>query len=121
MANIQKQLIIYHLSLIIVLSALYNCRFPTTNVMKVRQIHPFLQNEPNFRKSQMNVTKEMKKDYEKKDTWWSGKNEPKTNPIRTQTKPISEAKKCSMQDGRIGCGIRSIQKHKDVDKPAWLW
>jgi len=88
MANIQKQLIIYHLSLIIVLSALYNCRFPTTNVMKVRQIHPFLQNEPNFRKSQMNVTKEMKKDYEKKDTWWSGKNEPKTNPIRTQTNPI---------------------------------
>jgi len=39
-----------------------------------------MQNEPNFRKSQMNVTKLLTRDYENKDTWLSGKNEPKTNP-----------------------------------------
>jgi len=28
----------------------------------------------------MNVDKVITKVYEKKDTWWGGKNEPKTNP-----------------------------------------
>ncbi|MBW8042357.1 MAG: hypothetical protein FVQ85_20500 [Planctomycetes bacterium] len=36
----------------------------------------------------MNVTIEMKKDYEKKTLGQRRKNEPKTNPIRTQTNPI---------------------------------
>ena len=36
----------------------------------------------------MNVNKVLTKDYEKMDTWWSGKNEPNTNPKRTQTNPI---------------------------------
>ena len=47
----------------------------------------FMQNEPNFEKAQMNVTKVLTKDYEEKcgkDLW---KNEPKTNPIQTQFKP----------------------------------
>jgi hypothetical protein len=39
-----------------------------------------MQNEPNFRKSQMNVSDLLIKDYGKMDTWSSGKNEPKTNP-----------------------------------------
>ena len=29
----------------------------------------------------MNVNNLMTTDYVKKDTWWNGKNEPKTNPI----------------------------------------
>ncbi len=36
----------------------------------------------------MNVNKVLTKDYEKIDTWWSGKNKPNTNPIQTQSKPI---------------------------------
>jgi len=40
-----------------------------------------MQNEPNFQKSQMNVNNVLTRDYDKKDTWSSGKNEPKTNPI----------------------------------------
>jgi hypothetical protein len=47
-----------------------------------------MQNEPKFRKSQMNVNKVLTMDYDKMDTWSSGKNEPKTNPKRTQTNPI---------------------------------
>jgi len=61
--------------------ALYNCRDASTSIEDSLQIAPFMQNEPNFRKSQMNVNKVLSKDYENKDTWWSGKNEPKTNPI----------------------------------------
>ncbi len=39
-----------------------------------------MQNKANFPKSQMNVTKEMAREYEKKDTWWSGKNKANSKP-----------------------------------------
>ena len=39
-----------------------------------------MQNEPKFRKSQMNVNKVLIKDYENKPNWTLGENEPKTNP-----------------------------------------
>ena len=65
----------------LVSSFLYNCRGISTN----RPI--FLQNEPNFRKSQMNVNKVFTMNYEKKDTWWAGKKRTQTNPKRTQYEP----------------------------------
>ncbi len=54
----------------------------------VRKNNLFMQNEPKFRKSQMNVNKVLTKDYEIMDTWSSGKNEPKTNPNEPKTNPI---------------------------------
>ena len=35
----------------------------------------------------MNVSDYMTREYEKTDTWSSGKNKPNTNPIQTQYKP----------------------------------
>ncbi len=70
-----------------VYKCLYNCRETFTDVMSALQIKLFMQNKPNFRKSQMNVTSLITADYEKKDTWWSGKNKPNSNPIQTQFKP----------------------------------
>jgi len=68
-----------------------------TTVERALQIHLFMQNEPNFRKSQMNVSNLITRNYEILDTWWAGKNEPKTNPIypcvasgEAGSKPISE-------------------------------
>jgi len=55
-----------------------------TSVESALQIALFMQNEPNFRKSQMNVNKVLTKDYEKRTLGERGKNEPKTNPKRTQ-------------------------------------
>jgi len=64
----------------------------STTVESALQIHLFMQNKANFQKSQMNVTHLLTMNYEKKDTWSSGKNKPNTNPIQTQykanTKPI---------------------------------
>jgi hypothetical protein len=40
-----------------------------------------MQNEPNFQKSQMNVSDLLIREYEKMDTWWSGKKQSQTNPI----------------------------------------
>jgi len=65
------------------------------------QIHPFLTNKANFRKSQMNVNKVLTKDYENWTLGERGKNKPntnpkqsqykaKTNPIQTQNKPNSK-------------------------------
>ena len=53
----------------------------------------FLQNEPKFRKSQMNVNKVLTMNYEKKDTWWTGKKRTQTNPKRTQYEPNTNPNK----------------------------
>ena len=45
-----------------------------------------MQNEPNFRKGQMNVCKVITKNYENKCIWTLGENEPKTNPIKANFK-----------------------------------
>jgi hypothetical protein len=66
--------------------ALYNCRETFTDVMSALQIGPICSNKPNFRKSQMNVTKVITSDYEEMDTWSIRKNKPNSNPIQTQFK-----------------------------------
>jgi hypothetical protein len=53
----------------------------------VRKNKLFMQNEPKFRKVKFNVTDLLKKNYEQLDTWSIRKNEPNTNPIRTQYEP----------------------------------
>jgi len=57
-----------------------------------------MQNKPNFRKSQMNVTKVLTKNYENiainiEDPAFRGRN---SNPIQTQTNPISEKAKMNV-------------------------
>jgi len=51
-----------------------------TSVERALQIHLFMQNEPNFRKSQMNLNDLLTRDYDKRTLGERGKNEPKTNP-----------------------------------------
>ncbi len=62
----------------------------TNEVRKItyEKINLFMQNEPNFRKSQVNVTDLLKSNYEQMDTWSIRKNEPKTNPILANKRPI---------------------------------
>jgi len=54
----------------------YICRESSTNQL------PFMQNKPNFRKSQMNVSILLQKDYENKSNWTIGQNKPNSNPIK---------------------------------------
>ena len=68
--------------------ALYICRDKITDVVSALQIQLFMQNEPNFRKSQVNVTDLLIRNYEQMDTWSIRKNEPKTNPNEPKTNPI---------------------------------
>jgi hypothetical protein len=50
----------------------------------VRNYKKNMQNKPNFRKSQVNVTGLLTREYVHLDTWSSGKNKPNSNPIQTQ-------------------------------------
>jgi len=90
----------------------------STTVVSALQIAHFMQNKPNFQKAKFYATYEMTSVYEQKDTWWSGKNKPNSNPIQTQSNPIkankmpkqtqfkpntnqiSEAKKCSAEQSQ---------------------
>jgi len=54
----------------------YICREPSTNQLL------FMQNKPNFRKSQMNVKSYNTKDYENIANWTIGENKPNSNPIK---------------------------------------
>ncbi len=42
----------------------------------------FMQNKPNVKDAQINVNSYTKSNYEKLDTWLSGKNKPNSNPIK---------------------------------------
>ena len=62
----------------------YNCRGFSTNQLL------FMQNKPNVKYAQINVSSYMKSKYEKLDTWLSGKNKPNSNPKQPQFKPCPE-------------------------------
>jgi hypothetical protein len=68
----------------------------TTTKDYVRKNKLFLQNEPNFRKSQMNLSNYMTMNYAQMDTWSIRKNEPKTNPNEPKTNPISKNAKMNL-------------------------
>jgi len=52
----------------------------------VRKNELFMQNEPKFPKSQMIVNKVLTRDYDKMDTWSSGKKQSQTNPNKAKFK-----------------------------------
>ncbi len=68
------------------LSPLYICRESSTNQLL------FMQNKPNFRKSQMNLSIYLQTAYENKSNWTLGENEPKTNPIKPNFKRALQKK-----------------------------
>ena len=79
-------------------NSLHNMKIrPTTNyhgasgtvstlVESALQIHPFLTNKANFRKSQMNVSTVITMNYEQRTMNDELKNKPNTNPIQSQYK-----------------------------------
>ena len=62
-----------------------------------------MQNKPNVKDAQINVTSYMKSKYEKLDTWLSGKNKPNSNPIRQA---------CVVCEGVAGLNKPNLKKAK---------
>ena len=103
---------------------------PSTLVERSLQISSFLTNKANFRKSQMNVTFFITRNYEKKDTWSSGKNKANSNPIQTQYKPNSKPIQSQYKPNTkpICRGVASgeagtnpISEPKNAAPPFLLW
>jgi|GEM_PF-5831300 len=66
----------------------YLCAFGTsTTVESALQIRLFMQNKPNFRKSQMNVNTVITMNYEQRTMNYEIKNKPNSKPIQSQFKP----------------------------------
>ncbi len=53
-----------------------------------------MQNEPKFKKARTNITAVLTKDYDNWTLGQRGKNEPKTNPNRTQIQKAPNERKC---------------------------
>jgi len=78
---------------------------------------PFMQNKPNFRNAQMNVSTVITKDYENIANCKLCENKPNTNPIQTQSKPIqtqskpiqSQSKPIQSQSKPIKANTKPIQ------------
>jgi flagellar biosynthesis GTPase FlhF len=64
----------------------------STTVECALQIHLFMQNKPNFRKSQMNVSPVITMNYEQRTMNYEIKNKPNSNPKQTQNKPKTNPK-----------------------------
>ncbi len=62
------------------LSALYICREPSTNQLL------FMQNKPNYLRSQMKVILYNTTDYENNTNWIIGQNKPNSNPIKPNSR-----------------------------------
>ncbi len=78
---------------------LYICRESSTNHLL------FMQNKPNFPKSQMNVTPYNTTDYKNKSNWTLGQNKPNSNPIKPNCrKGKIDAKSVFTKDYEEKCG-----------------
>ncbi len=69
-----------HFSSLFTNSPLYICREASTNQLL------FMQNKPNFPKSQMNLNLYITTDYENLSDWTIGENKPNSNPIKPNLK-----------------------------------
>jgi hypothetical protein len=83
-----------------------NWQLYSTTVESSLQINPFCSNKPNFRKSQMNVSPVITREYVNWTLGQPGKNKPNSNPIQTQfkanltqNKPNTNPKQTQFQKG----------------------
>jgi len=101
----QQKLIIYRLYSICCLQSVIFClescvcclrsaNGPSTSVENPLQIYLFMQNKPNFRKSQMNVNSLITMNYENKRNWTLGQNKPNSNPNKPNCRKGKIDSKC---------------------------
>ncbi|MDH4240596.1 MAG: hypothetical protein OEW48_13630 [Phycisphaerae bacterium] len=105
----------YFASLHILMPA--NPKSEDVRILTYEIINLFMQNEPNFRKSQMNVNKVLAMDYEQMDTWSIRKTKPikaNSKPIQSQSKPIKANKMPKQTQSKPICrGVASGEAGKN--------
>ncbi len=101
---------------------LYICREPSTNQLL------FMQNKPNFRKSQMNLKFCKQTDYEYKRDWTIGQNKPNSNPIKPNLTYPQRGKtevRCRFSEVRylssVFCFLSSVHGPQDRNRLRLQW
>jgi hypothetical protein len=85
--------------------------------MSALQIKLFLQNEPKFRKSQMNVTKVLTRDYDRMDTWSIRKKQSQTKPNKAKFKKAKmNVNRVLTKDYENKPHIRNPKKQSQISK-----
>ena len=80
---------------------------------QVRKNKLFLQNEPNFRKSQINLSNYMTRDYVQMDTWSIRKKQSQTNPNKAKTNPILANKTPIRTQFKSNLSCRSLWRSRN--------
>ncbi len=88
-------------------------KFPSTLVEKPLQISSFMQNKPNFQKSQMTVNLYNTSDYENIANWTLGQNKPNSNPNKPN---------CRKAQMNVNLTLTKVYRKKDdftvrINKP----
>ena len=68
----------------------------STSVENPLQIGPFMQNKPNLRDAQMNVSPVITREYKNKSNWRLAENKPNTNPNKPNSNPIRQKPKMNV-------------------------
>jgi len=90
---------------------------PSTLVENSLQIDLFMQNKPNFRKSQMNVSILLKMDYENKRNWTLGQSKPNSNPIKPNLQDTQMSVNSILTKVYERNDIFAVQKNKPNSNP----
>jgi hypothetical protein len=86
----------------------------STTVERSLQIHLFMQNKPNLRKSQVNVNKVLTRDYEQRTLGKRGKNKPNSNPIQSQFKPNQSQNKANSNPNKPNFTLTCLCRLKSM-------
>jgi len=84
------------------------------------KLHPFMQNKPNFKKSQVHVTISIAKTYAKMGTWSQGENEPKRTqfqPHRPRTAQATTFMQNKPNSQNAGLNLTSYEQSNYQQKP----
>ena len=106
-----------HFSSLLTIFPLYICRDTFTNVVSALQIELFMQNKPNFRKSQVNVTDLLKRNYKQMDTWSIRKKQSQTKPNKPKTNPILANKTPERTQFKPNLSCRSLWRSRNKHNP----
>ena len=93
------------------------CQLPSTTVESSLQINLFMQNKPNFRKSQMNVSFFYTKDYENISDWTLGESKPNSKPIKPNFRNGQNERKLNFNKGLQKKRLFSSPKNKPKTNP----
>ena len=106
--------------LVSVVCCLWSANDPSTTVENPLQIDPFMQNKPNVKYAQINVSSFITSKYVKVDNWWNQKNKPNSNPNKPNCRKGKNWCKACIHKGLWREMRLRAMKKQSQNKPNFL-